>query len=337
MATKTIIGDLNVEGNIQRNGVNLPDIPFEIEVSPSGNSGLNIVPSGSTTNVGAYGINILGSNSRNASSTSSYNYNITIGFQSSTVYSSTDGSSNCVVIGSNAQSTQSSWSTVLGTSAGIYLSGACNVAIGSYSMVGGGSPWPGYSVNHSIAVGSGTKNIISKSVTFDGETEDTWESNKAGARTLHLYSPNKIFFRYEPSIIQSKGSLASYTSGHYLSEYIQNNELTANSGLYYLSYTDANNYKTFTKNVSSGTATTIDKKINGVHITIKVSGTTSHSAVGLDLLPYDSTNSYGFDSYGRVIVDGVVQDILGTINSDGLVVITAPSGATIDKVFYSIR
>ena len=154
MATKTIIGDLNVEGNIQKNGININAIPFEIEGSPSNKDGLNIVPSGSTVDVGSYGVNILGSNSYNPSSTESYNYNITIGFQSSTVYNSVSGASKCVVIGTNAQSERSNGTIALGNGAGVYMSGNYNVAIGNYASVGGGSPWPGYATEFSVSIGA---------------------------------------------------------------------------------------------------------------------------------------------------------------------------------------
>ena len=131
-------------------------------------------------------------------------------------------------------------------------------------------------------------------------------------------------------------------SGHYLSEYVQNKELVQETGTskYYLAWTDSSNYKTITKNVVSGTTTIIDKMIKGMHITVKVTGTAatpSHAVVGLDLLPYDSTNSHGFISWGRVEVDGTIMDISATIDSDGIVNITAPTGCTIDKVYYNIR
>ena len=83
--------------------------------------------------------------------------------------------------------------------------------------------------------------------------------------------------------------------------------------------------------------TTVNKYIKGLHITIEVTGTTSHSVVGLDLLPYDSTNNYGFDSCGRVNVDGTIEDIYATIDDNGIVNITPPTGGTITKVYYTIR
>lgn len=226
------------------------------------------------------------------------------------------GTSGIMVIGSQA------YSNAIGT-----ISIGINASASSYAR-------------YAISIGYASMNRIEESVTFDGRTLlSTWSTTtpKGGQRTLHLYDTAKIFFRNEV-INEVKNTFASYTAGHFLSEYIQNNTLTlGTAGKYYLTYTDSDNYTTFTKNVVSGTATDIDKKITGVHITCKVSGTSSHSVVGLDLLLYDSTSSYGFDSCARVKVDGAITDITATIDSDGVVNITVPSGATIDEVLYNIR
>lgn len=212
------------------------------------------------------------------------------------------------------------------TSFGYNASGSANysVVIGRNSLSGG---------NGGIALGANVQVYYPNLFMYDG-------NNNNWIRTLCSYSPNYIFFRNEHSKIGNpmtplNGS-DNYPSGHYLSEYIQNNALVLQDGKYYISYTDADNFKTFSNNRISGTDTDITSTVKGVHITVKVSGTTSHSVVGLDLLPYDSTNSYGFDSYGRVAVDGVVQDILATIDSAGCVVITLATG-TIDSVTYNLK
>lgn len=218
----------------------------------------------------------------------------------------------------------------IGYNASVYGDNA--VVIGYYAKTGYSNAYP---TSNTVTIGYQSQNRIPDTVSFDGTTNDT-------QRTIQMYDATKIFFRND--VVHNEQSsyktFASYTSGHFLKEYIQNN-LLANDGTdltkYYLEYTDANNYKTITGNCASGTFAAIDKLINAVHITLKISGQTSHSVVGLDLLPYDATNSYGFTSYGRVIVDGTVEDITATIDSDGIIVITAPTGATIDEARYNIK
>lgn len=219
-----------------------------------------------------------------------------------------------VAIGQSSMASSSG--TAFGRNANATFSGT---AIGSIASANQGA----------IAIGKYCLNNVANTFAFDDASSSTI------LKTMQIGTPSNIFFR-NYKLDNSKYNLSDYTSGHYLSEYIQNNTLTADSGKYYISYTDSNNYKTFSKSVTSGTATDISASVTGVHITVKVTGTTSHSVVGLDLLPYDATNGYGFNSYGRVDVDGTIQDILATIDSDGCVVITLATG-TITEVKYNLR
>ena len=280
-----------------------------------------------------------------------HNNDISIGLYSSSTGSGSAKASIAIGVSSNAAGsssiaigyevncyTQASYSIAIGVSATcsrtstISIGYAAQTAASNYAIaIGAGSNASGDS---SIAIGYQSINNIKNSVTFDG----AFSNNR---RTIHLYSIENIFIRNE-DISSSKTNYDSYTSGHYLSEYVQNKELVQETGTnkYYLEWVDSSNYKTITKNVASGTDTVIDKKITGMHITVKVTGTAdtpSHSVVGLDLLPYDSTNSYGFVSCGRVEVDGTIVDISATIDSDGIVNITAPTGCIIDTVYYNIR
>lgn len=251
-----------------------------------------------------------------------------------TVAGSTNNPYYSTLLGQNASNTNG-YGVAIGSSASATM---YSVAIGPYDCMANANYCIsiGYSSRvfqqYSIGIGYCVYNTLGYTVSFD--------STELGKQmTYQCYNPTKIFFRNEVPDY-SKNTFAKYTQGHFLNEYIQNNLLT-NDGTdltkYYLSYTDTNNYKTITGNCVSGTFTAIDKLINAVHITLKISGTTSHSVVGLDLLPYDATNSYGFTSYGRVIVDGTVEDITATIDSDGIIVITAPTGATIDEARYNIK
>lgn len=174
-------------------------------------------------------------------------------------------------------------------------------AIGSNARDSGGG----------VAIGYKSSNFIPGGICFD--SGDSF-------RTIHLQGTNRIFFRNEAPNV-SKVAFSSYTQGHYLNEYIQLNELVG---------TTSGTTFTSTKAFNSS-------EIHGVHVTLKIDGTTSHAVVGLDLLPYDSSNSYGFNSYGRVEVDGVINDIQATINSSGNVVITLPSGGTLSSATYYLR
>lgn len=264
-----------------------------------------------------------GSNSNNAS--------IAIGTSSNaTGYSS-------IVIGYGARCfTQASNSIAIGVSASCSrISTICigynaitssnyAIAIGTSSNASGES---------SIAIGYQSINKIKYSVTFDG-------SSSKYRRTIHLYSIENIFIRNE-DISSGKTIYDSYTSGHYLSEYIQNNVMVSDGTKYYISYTDADNYKTFTGNKASGTFTAIDKLITGVHITVVLADNdttpTWHSVVGLDLMLYDTVNSMEYQSYGRVDCGGTAKDISAYIDSDGCVVVVPPSGTVIANVKYNIK
>ena len=228
-------------------------------------------------------------------------------------YNSDANRSNAISIGYSAICRGNS-STALGHSA--YCYGAYCVSIGCDSYC---------ELLNSVAVGYQAKNYLQASVSFD--------SPNSTNRTYQCYSPEKIFFR-NGDVNSTMQSYSSYKSGHYLSEYVQNQTLVLQDGKYYISYTDANNYKTFKTNCVSGTATDISASVTGVHITVELDGTTSHAVVGLDLKPY---GTYGYDSYGRVNVDGTVTDIYATMDADGCVLITPPAGSTIVSVTYNLK
>ena len=157
-------------------------------------------------------------------------------------------------------------------------------------------------------------------------------SNATRQKVIHCYSPEKIFFRNDVSST-SYSTFESYKSGHYLSEYIQNNELVFNSNKYYVSYTDANNYKTFSKVVSSGTATDISSAYNGIRLILKLSDNTS---VSLDLLPYDTANTTAITA--KVILS-FADYITAYIDADGCVNIGINSSSliTITSAYYNLR
>lgn len=280
-----------------------------------------------------------------------HNNDISIGLYSSSTGSGSTKASIAIGVSSNAAGsssiaigyevncyTQANYSIAIGVSAICSRVGTISIGYAAQTPASNYAIAIGYSsysnAENGIAIGYQSKNHIKDGVSFDGSSSNY-------RRTIHLYSIENIFIRNE-DISDSKTNYDSYTSGHYLSEYVQNKELVRETGTnkYYLEWVDSSNYKTITKNVASGTDTVIDKKITGMHITVKVTGTAatpSHAVVGLDLLPYDSTNSYGFVSCGKVEVDGNIVDISATIDSDGVVNITAPTGCTIDKVYYNIR
>ena len=186
--------------------------------------------------------------------------------------------------------------------------------------------------NYSTAIGN-AYNCVPHSVSFDG-TSSNYQS------TLQLYDAEHIFFRNEV-VSSNYTTFAQYTKGHYLREYIQNNVMVSDGTKYYISYTDTDNYKTFTGNKATGTFTAIDKLINGVHITVILTDNdttpTWHSIVGIDLMLYDSTNSLPYNSYARIDCGGTVEDITAYIDADGCVVITAPTGTVISSVKYNIK
>jgi hypothetical protein len=175
----------------------------------------------------------------------------------------------------------------------------------------------------SIAIGYYAQNCLPHSFTCDGGSA-TYQ------RLYHCFSPSNVFFRNEYST--SYSSTNSYKKGHYLDEYITNKTLKLQDGKYYVSYTDASNYKTFTSNVISGTATDITSTITGVHITLKLS---TDVVVGIDLLPYDATNSKHFTGYG--IASDTPTFVSAYIDSDGTVVINPPSDVTVVEATYNIR
>lgn len=186
----------------------------------------------------------------------------------------------------------------------------------------------GHSANcykrESIAIGSGTYNYLERSITFDG-------FSAGEARTYHCYSPEKIFFRYVPSN-NSYTTYESCISGHYLSEFITNKTLVENSGNYYIAYTSATDYKTFTILVNSSGQTDISVGFTGVHLVVKLS---NNVVASLDLLPYDSDNSQAFTAYG--IASDTPTFVSGYLDAYGIVHLTAPSGVTISEVKYNLR
>lgn len=203
-------------------------------------------------------------------------------------------------------------STVVGPSGGAYEYGSISIG-GGYA-----------GKTESIAIGLATQNYIPYSVTFDTNTNNT-------QRTIHTNNPDKVFFRYE-NCSTSKYTFASYTSGHYLSEYIQNQILVLQDGKYYISYTDANNFKTFSNNRISGTDADITSTVKGVHLIVKLS---NNVVASLDLLPYDSANSQAFTAYG--IASDTPSFVSAYIDSDGCVVLTLPSGITATEVKYNLK
>ena len=221
-----------------------------------------------------------------------------------------------------------------GTSVGAYSRTAYNygVAIGhSANCFAANGVAIGYNANpyvsFAIAIGSFAVNPIPDSATFDG-TYDVSSTFKGGQRTWHCYNPGKVFFRNEYNDT-SKQTFASYASGHFLSEYIQNNELVLESGKYYISYTDADNFKTFSNNRISGTDNDITASVTGVHLTVKLS---NNVVASLDLLPYDSQ---AFTAYG--IASDTPTFVSAYIDSDGCVVVTPPSGVTVTSVMYNLK
>lgn len=247
---------------------------------------------------------------------------------------------NSVIIGESAiASWQSGYSvppdvTVVGYAANTGYQGT---AIGSQTYAAG---------TRSVAIGVYSKNATGTSVSFDGcENPSAAEAQRNYInRTVQLFGPEKIFFRNanigDASVYSLKG-FSAYKLGHYLNEYVQNNALTLQDGKYYVAYTDASNYKTFSVNVVSGTSTDITSTVNGAHITVVLTDSdttpTWHSVVGMDLMLYDSTNSLPYNSYARIDCGGTVEDIVAHIDADGCVVITAPTGTVISSVKYNIR
>lgn len=212
------------------------------------------------------------------------NYSVAIG--STTTVSQSDN----VVIGYYAQITAHKYS----------------VAIGSNSE---------NKAHNAVAIGYNSKSYIEYGVSFDGN------SAKSSCRTLLLYDADKIFFRNE-QMSNTKTTFVSYSQGHFLSEYIQNNvlSLSEDSGTF----------------VSGDTFT--GSEIKGVHVTFIIySSNANPSIVGLDLAKYDSGNNFGYDAYGRANVAGTVVDIHATINSTGNVVIDIPTGATNIVALYYLR
>ena len=334
---ETALNSLQVGDNkfVLGGGTNVESIALDKDATPLaglqiGDTSYRLLPLGTVVNAGHIAI---GEGSSAYGTYENYGASIAIGTNSKANShaalaigrGATCNGQTGVAIGYSS-SVSSNDGVAVGRSASAGSNGATAVGLGAKAGAYNSSAFGHNALNRITGPISGT---TCPTVTFDGKSS-------SDLPIFHIYDSTKIFFRNDYSLDASK-TCADYTSGHYLSEYIKNNTLTEASGLYYPSYTDANNYQTFTKNVVSGTATAIDKKITGVHITIKASGSSSHSVVGLDLLLFDATNNYGFNSYGRIDVDGTINDISATINSDGLIAITAPSGLTIDEVLYSIR
>ena len=235
----------------------------------------------------------------------------------------------CVSLGSLSM-VNATYGVAIGSNS--YIGGMGAVAIGSSNnnMVGSKTVSSG---EDSVAIGFYASNWMNHSFTCDGYNSMTYQ------KIYHCYSPEYIFFRNDYS--KNYESTTSYTAGHKLSEYIQNNTMVSDGAKYYISYTDTDNYKTFTGNKATGTFTAIDKLINGVHITVILTDNdttpTWHNIVGMDLMLYDSTNSLPYNSYARIDCGGTVEDIIAYIDADGCVVITAPTGTVISSVKYNIK
>lgn len=269
------------------------------------------------TNVGPYSI-AIGYHLSSGYGYANANYSIAIG------YGASSSGDNAIAMGNNAIARSSVGSICIGYNSETYGSGA--IAIGRGAKCGTGS-FTFVSANYAVAIGENTANAIPYTVTFDGTTSDF-------QRTLVMFNPNKIFFRRALNVgtTTSMNTLEKYTKGQYLNEYICNNALTLQDGKYYVSYTNADNYKTFTSNVISGTATDITSTITGVHITLKLS---TDVVVGIDLLPYDTANSKHFTGYG--IASDTPTFVSAYIDSDGTVVINPPGGVTVVEATYNIK
>lgn len=310
----SVLEGLNINGNYYR-------------LTQLGNAtGSGSIAIGSGSNAGSNSYNTLYGNL----TYSSGSYNTIIG------YNASSNAGQCVVIGrgSSASTSSASGSIVIGCDGG-NISYA-TVAAGMYAVVIGYQARQLGSAQYTITLGGASRNLIEKTLCIDGNSVST-------QRTYQVYSPNNIWFRNE--VVNDNTFAANnfeyYKLSHFLSEYICNNELTLQDNKYYVSYTDASNYKTFTSNVISGTATDITSTITGVHITVILTDNdttpTWHSVVGLDLMLYDTVNSIEYQSYGRVDCDGTAKDISAYIDSDGCVVVVPPSGTVIASVKYNIK
>ena len=276
----------------------------------------------------------IGRNSSAGGTTGTHDNSVVVGYYATGYTNSivvgsnaSSSASDCVVIGKNAgaSTSQASGSIVIGCNSGDTInytcaSGACSVVIGTKARQLGDA-------TYSITLGHSSRNLIEKSLSIDGQ--DSYST-----RTYQAFSPQNIWFRFDyvhgTDLVYN--NFAAYKSSHFLSEYICNNTLTLQDGKYYVSYTDASNYKTFTSNVVSGTATDITSTITGVHITLKLS---TDVVVGIDLLPYDTANSKYFTGYG--IASDTPTFVSAYIDSDGCVVINPPAGVTIVEATYNIR
>lgn len=214
-----------------------------------------------------------------------------------------------IAIGTNSQATGNN-KTAVGMGAGAY--GQSSTVLGNSASCDG---------NDSITIGYQARNRLPESATFDSGT----------SRTYHCRSPHYLFFRFEANS-QTKSSYSAYASAHYLDEYVQNQTLTLQDGKYYISYTDADNFKTFSNNRVSGTDTDIASTVKGAHLVVKLS---NDNIASLDLLPYDATNSKHFTAYG--IASDTPTFVSAYIDADGCVVLTLPSGITAEEVLYTLK
>lgn len=131
-------------------------------------------------------------------------YSMAIGYNTSA-----NGSYNFALgRGAEASSGGSGYRMAIGDSSSVSANNS--VAIGPTSSIRS-------SANGSISIGYNTDNAIQYSVTFDG-------TSAVYQRTWHCKSPLNVFFRNETNS-SSKTTFAAYTSGHFLSEYIQLNTL----------------------------------------------------------------------------------------------------------------
>ena len=162
--------------------------------------------------------------------------------------------------------------------------------------------------SNGVAIGYQTRNYISYGISFDGDTA------KSTCRTLQLYDADKIFFRNAQQS-SSKTTFASYTQGHYLSEYIYENtlELTESSGVY------------------TSTKTFAGSEIKGVHVKVVLD---SMAVCSFDLEKYNSDEG----AYTAFAICTSNKDLItAEMDSTGAVVITPPSGTSITKATYYLR
>lgn len=196
-----------------------------------------------------------------------------------------------IAIGNNSTNACSSYGGVfIGYgSKGYYGKG--NIGIGYVSEVA-------RSVEFATSIGCYSYADVDNSVSFDGKGSNNYNQ----PRTISLHDTGKIFFR-NANIGTTKTTFASYTNGHYLSEYI---------GLTTLTMTESSSVYTSSKTFTDST------NISALHLVIELNDGTNYYCTYGDMKLYDTTNSRSintsfffadskFDGYidstGRIVLD----------------------------------